>query len=258
MENRIVIKVGTSTLTHATGRLNIRRTEELVKVLSDIKNSGKELILVSSGAIAVGAGKLSMYSRPADLPGKQACAAVGQCELMHIYDQLFARYNHIVAQVLLTRDAVEDAGRRMHAENTFERLLSLGIIPIVNENDTVSVDEINFGDNDALSATVAQLVHADQLVILSDIEGLYDMDPKEHPEARLISRVERITPEILRLAGGKGSEFGTGGMITKLHAAQTAFASGFTMRILSGSDPNILYDCMEGKPVGTLFAPKEV
>jgi glutamate 5-kinase len=250
---RIVVKVGTTTLTHPTGQLNIRRTEALVKVLSDLKNAGKELVLVTSGAIGIGAGKLGMRSRPTDLPTKQACAAVGQCELMYIYDKLFSAYNHTVSQLLLTRDAVDQTDRRENIENTFQRLLALGVIPIVNENDTVAVEEIVFGDNDTLSAIVAKAVGADLLILMSDIDGLYDANPKENPNAKLIPHVSAITPEILALAGGKGSEFGTGGMITKLHAAEIAMDSGCDMMILNGSDPAILYDVLDGKQVGTLF-----
>lgn len=254
---RIVIKVGTATLTHPTGQLNIRLTEKLIKVISDLKNSGKEIVLVSSGAIGVGAGKLGLVKRPTDLPSKQACAAVGQCELMYIYDKLFGAYNHTVAQVLLTRDAVDQPTRRQYIENTFGRLLEMGTIPIVNENDTVAVEEIVFGDNDTLSAIVAKAVGAELLIILSDIDGLYDKNPKEHPDAKLIPVVRRITPEIEAVAGGKGSEFGTGGMITKLHAAQIAMDAKCSMLILNGKDPDILYDCFDGKAVGTLFEAED-
>lgn len=254
---RIVIKIGTATLTHPTGQLNIRLTEKLIKVISDLKNSGKEIVLVSSGAIGVGAGKLGLSKRPSDLPSKQACAAVGQCELMYIYDKLFGAYNHTVAQVLLTRDAVDQPTRRQYIENTFGRLLEMGTIPIVNENDTVAVEEIVFGDNDTLSAIVAKAVGAELLIILSDIDGLYDKNPKEYPDAKLIPVVHRITPEIEAAAGGKGSEFGTGGMITKLHAAQIAMDSHCSMLILNGKDPDILYDCFDGKAVGTLFEEEE-
>lgn len=254
---RIVIKVGTTTLAHPTGQLNIRLTEKLIKVIADLKNSGKEIVLVSSGAIGIGAGKLGLKKRPTDLSAKQACAAVGQCELMYIYDKLFGAYNHTVAQVLLTRDAVDQQTRREYIENTFEKLLEMGTIPIVNENDTVAVEEIVFGDNDTLSAIVAKAVGGQLLIILSDIDGLYDKNPKEYPDAKLIPLVHEITPELEAAAGGKGSELGTGGMITKLHAAQIAMESGCDMMILNGSDPDILYDCLQGKAAGTLFLAEE-
>lgn len=254
---RIVIKVGTATLTHPTGQLNIRLTEKLVKVIADLKNAGKQIVLVSSGAIGIGAGKMGLAKRPTDLPSKQACAAVGQCELMYIYDKLFGIYNHTVAQVLLTRDAVDCKTRREHIENTFSKLLEMGTIPIVNENDTVAVDEIVFGDNDTLSAMVAQSVSAELLIILSDIDGLYDANPKQNKDAKLIPVVHQITPELEAMAGGKGSEFGTGGMITKLHAAQIALKAGCDMMILNGKDPDILYDCFDGSAKGTLFTAEE-
>ncbi len=250
---RIVVKVGTSTLTYDGGGINIRRVEKLVKVLSDIKNSGKEVILVSSGAIGVGMGKLGIKSRPACVKDKQALAAIGQCELINFYSGLFDHYNHNVAQVLLTKDVVSDPKRNENARNTFERLLELGIIPIVNENDVISTEQIEFGDNDTLSATVACLADADLLVILSDIDGLYDSDPRSNPDARLIEEVEKITPEIEALAGGAGSERGTGGMITKILAAKTATEAGIDMLINNGADPMILYDIIDGEKRGTLF-----
>ena len=250
---RVVVKVGSSTLTHETGLLNIRRMERFVRVLADIKNSGKELILVSSGAIAVGLGKLGLRERPADTPGKQAMAAIGQCELMYLYDNLFGEYNHTVAQVLLTRDVVEEAKRKENCVNAFERLLRLGVIPVVNENDTVSVEEIEFGDNDSLSALVAVLTGADALVIVSDIDGLYDGDPRENPNARLIPRVDCIDEGIAASAGGAGSKRGTGGMLTKVRAAKLACAEGVDMAIINGKDPALLYDLFEGKAVGTHF-----
>ncbi len=252
---RIVIKVGTSTLTHKTGLLNIRRIERLVKVISDIKNSGKEIILVSSGAVGVGVGELGLKQKPSDVPSKQACAAVGQCELMYIYDKNFLQYNHRIAQILLTRDIIEDDKRKQNVRNAFDKLLEYGVIPIVNENDTVSTEELEleFGDNDTLSAIVASLVGADMLVILSDIDGLYDKDPKKHPDAKLISRVSEIDDNIKRLAGGEGSAFSTGGMKTKLNAAEIAFKNGFPMILLNGFDTKKLYDLYDGKIVGTLF-----
>ena len=255
---RIVVKVGTSTLAHSTGRLNIRHTEDLVKVLSDLKNAGHEVILVSSGAIGMGVGKLSLPQRPKDMATKQACASVGQCELMYTYDRLFTAYNHNVAQVLLTGVDVEDAGRRQNVENTLNRLLELGALPIINENDSVATDEItSIGDNDTLAAIVACCCKADLLVLLSDIDGLYTANPHTHPEARLLPLVERITPEILALADGVGSSLGTGGMSTKLRAAQLVTELGADMVIANGSHPELLYDIAEGRPVGTRFAGRK-
>ena len=254
---RVVVKVGTSTLTHESGLINIRRIEQLVKVLADLKNSGKEIVLVSSGAIAVGIGKLGLKERPSDIPSKQACAAIGQCELMYLYDKLFSGFNHNVAQILLTRDNVEMEDRREYIVNTFDRLLEFGVVPIVNENDTVAVDEIVFGDNDSLSATVAELAGADLLILMSDIEGLYNQNPKNNPNARLIPRVDKIDDYIRSIAGGSGTNRGTGGMITKIHAAEIATQSGIDMLIVNGSNPEILYDVFEGKEVGTHFVREE-
>ena len=254
---RIVVKIGTSTLTHATGRLNIRRVESLCKTLADLKNAGHEIILVSSGAIGMGVGKLMLPGRPEDMPTKQAAAAVGQCELMYTYDKLFEEYHHTVAQILLTGSDVENEERHRNFQNTISRLLQLGALPIVNENDTVVTDEIALGDNDTLGAVVAVSVRADLLVLLSDIEGLYTADPHRDPNAQLIRRVETITPEIEALAGGKGSALGTGGMTTKLSAAKMATAAGTDMIIANGERPELLYDIAEGKPVGTRFIAKE-
>ncbi|HIS64928.1 MAG TPA: glutamate 5-kinase [Candidatus Avoscillospira avistercoris] len=254
---RIVVKVGTSTLTHATGRLNIRRVEALCKVLSDLKNAGHEIILVSSGAIGMGVGKLMLTSRPTDMPTKQAAAAVGQCELMYVYDKLFSEYHHTVAQILLTGSDVENPQRHDNFRNTMFRLLELGALPIVNENDTVVTDEIAVGDNDTLGAVVAVSVAADLLVLLSDIDGLYTADPHKHPDARLIDRVETITPEIAALAGGKGSALGTGGMATKLSAAKLATEAGTDMIIANGQHPELLYEIADGNAVGTRFVAKE-
>ncbi|MCD7843487.1 MAG: glutamate 5-kinase [Clostridiales bacterium] len=254
---RIVVKVGTSTLAHHTGNLNIRRVELLTKVLSDLKNSGHEIILVSSGAIGMGVGKLSLKSRPADLPGKQAAAAVGQCELMYTYDKLFSEYNHTVAQVLLTGEDVCDEKRRCNMKNTLMRLLELTVIPIVNENDAVVTDEIGventIGEIDTLSAIVAQLVDADLLVLLSDIDGLYTADPHKSADARLIETVDEMTPDIEALAGGSGSRLGTGGMTTKLAAARIATDAGIDMIIANGQRPELLYEIGDGKRVGTRF-----
>ena len=257
---RIVIKVGTSTLTHESGLLNIRRVEQLVKVLADLKNSGRQIILVSSGAMAVGVGKLGLPARPGDMPGKQAVAAVGQCELMYIYDKHFSEYNHVTAQVLLTRDVVDQPVRKQNVQNTFCRLLDMGAIPIVNENDTVSTEEIEyggkFGDNDTLSAIVAALAGADLLILLTDIDGLFDQDPRKNPGAKLVPLVEEVTPEIEAAASGVGSARGTGGMITKLHAAKIAAANGVDMVIMNGKNPARLYDLLEGRQVGTFFPAK--
>ena len=254
---RIVVKVGTSTLAHATGRMNIRHVEDLVKVLSDLKNAGHEVILVSSGAIGMGVGKLNLPGKPSDMPTKQAAAAVGQCELMYTYDRLFLQYNHTVAQILLTGEDVEHSERRENFENTMERLLELGSLPIINENDTVATAEIKVGDNDTLGAIVAKCVKADLLVLLSDIEGLYTADPRKDPSAKLIPVVEEVTPEIEALAGGVGSGLATGGMATKLRAAKTVNAVGCDMIITNGEHPEVLYDIAEGKAVGTRFVGKK-
>ncbi len=254
---RIVVKVGTSTLTYGNGRLNLRRIEGLARVLSDIKNSGRELLLVTSAAIGVGTGQLGLRERPRDVGGKQAAAAVGQCELMYTYDKQFSEYGHITAQVLLTRDVVEDERRKQNVVNTFSRLLEFGVLPIVNENDTVATEELEFGDNDTLSAIVATLADADALIMLTDIDGLYDADPRRHPEARRIPVVETIDDKLLALAEGAGSTLGTGGMITKLHAAQIATAAGIPTVIMNGDRPENLYDLLEGQPIGTIFTVKE-
>ena len=250
---RIVIKVGTSTLTHSTGRLNIRRVEELCKVLSDIKNAGHEIVLVSSGAIGMGVGKLHLRERPQDMPSKQAAAAVGQCELMYVYDKLFSEYNHTAAQILLTGEDMRDPARHQNFANTMLQLLHWSAIPVINENDTVATDEIAVGDNDTLSALVAVSIKADLLILLSDIDGLYTADPHTHPDAALIHEVRELTPELQAAAGGSGSALGTGGMTTKLHAARLCMEAGADMMILNGAKPTILYDVMEGKPLGTRF-----
>ena len=254
---RIVVKIGTSTLAHTGGRLNIRRTEQLVKVLSDLKNAGHEMILVSSGAIGLGAGKLQI-ARPKDMPTKQAAAAVGQCELMYVYDRLFADYNHTVAQLLLTREDFDNDRRLENLENTVFRLLELGVIPIINENDTVATEEIAVGDNDTMSAMVAKYVKGDLLILLSDIDGLYTKDPHRYDDAVLIGEVRSITPEIMALAGGAGSALGTGGMATKLSAAKIIMDAGGDMVIANGKDPRILYDIIGGKITGTRFIGKGV
>ncbi|WP_294760510.1 glutamate 5-kinase [uncultured Gemmiger sp.] len=253
---RIVIKVGTSTLAHPGGRLNIRHTEDLVKVWSDIKNAGHELVVVSSAATGLGVGKLQI-ARPQDMVTKQAAAAVGQCELMYTYDRLFGQYNHTVAQMLLTWADFEHENRRVNLHNTLERLLELGAIPIINENDPISCEEYSLGDNDTLAALVAECIRADLVILLSDIDGLYTADPHTHTDARLIPVVEDITPEIDRLAGGAGSALGTGGMATKISAARRATAAGVDLIIANGAHAEVLYDIMDGKAVGTRFVGKK-
>lgn len=257
MENkRVVVKVGTSTLTYENGKLNIRRIEALCKVLSDLQNAGHQIILVSSGAIGVGVGKLGLKKRPHETAQKQAVAAVGQCELMFIYDKLFGEYNHTVAQVLLTRDVMMNDHTKQNVINTLQELMALDIIPVVNENDTVAIDELvgsNFGDNDTLSAIVADLAEADLLVILTDIDGLYDSDPRNNPDAKLIPVVTHIDENIRKMAGGSGSNRGTGGMSTKVSAAVVANDAGIDCCVINGQDPARLYDLLDGKPVGTRF-----
>lgn len=251
---RIVVKVGTSTLAYATGRMNIQRVERLCKVLSDLKNAGHEIILVSSGAIGMGFGKLNLPGRPQDMPTKQASAAVGQCELMYVYDKLFTEYNHTVAQLLITAPDIADGGsRKKNFHNTMDRLLELGALPVINENDTVSTEEIAVGDNDTLSAIVAATVSADLLILLSDIDGLYDGDPRKNPDAKLIPTVAAIDERIIALGGGSGSGLGTGGMATKLTAAQVATAAGCEMVIANGEKPELMYEIIAGEQVGTRF-----
>ncbi len=254
---RIVVKVGTSTLAHSTGNINIRHVEELCKVLSDLKNAGHEIILVSSGAIGMGVGKLSLKERPADMATKQAAAAVGQCELMYTYDKLFSEYNHTVAQILLTGLDLEDPTRYHNIKTTMNRLLDLSVLPVINENDTVNTDEISVGDNDTLGAIVAVSMHADLLVLLSDIDGLYTADPHKDPEAKLIDEISEITPEIEALGGKSQSGLGTGGMATKLAAAKRCVARGTDVIIANGSSPAVLYDIIDGKNVGTRFISKK-
>lgn len=254
---RIVVKIGTSTLTHSTGNLNIRRFEELCKVMADLKNAGHEIILVSSGAIAMGVGKLGLMTRPSDMPGKQAAAAVGQCELMYFYDRMFSAYNQTVAQLLLTGEDFKNDDRHNNFRNAMARLLDMGVLPIINENDTVSTEEIGVGDNDSLGAYVAESVKADILVLLSDCDGLFTAEPTENPDAKLIDTVTAITDEIREIAGGKGSAFGTGGMKTKIHAAEICFGCGCDMVIANGQNPEILYGIVDGQKIGTRFtAPK--
>ena len=255
---RIVIKVGTSTLAHKTGRLNIRQTEKLAKVLSDLKNSGNEILLVSSGAIGMGVGKLSLPERPTDIPTKQAAAAVGQCELMYVYDKLFGEYHHNVAQILLTADDFEDAAKYENFSNTLNRLLQLGALPIINENDTVSTAELGIGDNDTLSALVAIGAKADLLVLLSDIDGLYTADPHKDENAKLIPTVSDMDEYIMSLGEGSSTSLGTGGMKTKLSAASLVTERGIDMVICNGADPEALYDICEGRAAGTRFTGKKL
>ncbi|MBO5412338.1 MAG: glutamate 5-kinase [Clostridia bacterium] len=245
---RIVIKVGTSTLAHATGRLNIRRTNELCRVVSDLKNAGHEVLLVSSGAIGMGVGKLGLSVKPKDIPTKQAAAAIGQCELMYTYDRLFTEYNHTVAQILLTGADFSASDRHENFNNTIRRLLELGALPIINENDTIATDEIKVGDNDTLSALVAVSVQASLLVILSDVDGLYSADPRKNENATLIREVHGIDERMKALAGDAGSTLGTGGMKTKLHAAEICNDAGLDMVICNGKSPEILYDIVAKNP----------
>ncbi|MBE6645898.1 MAG: glutamate 5-kinase [Ruminococcaceae bacterium] len=254
---KIVIKVGTSTLTYQNGCVNIRRIESLCKIISDLMNAGNEVILVSSGAIGMGVGKLNLKERPHDIAGKQAAAAVGQCELMYIYDREFGNHNKTVAQILLTAPDLKCEDRHKKFEATMSNLLELGVLPIVNENDTVATEEIEFGDNDTLAALVSEGVRADLLVLLSDIDGLYTADPKKDPSASLIHDVHEITPEIEALGGGAGSGLGTGGMVTKLRAAKIATESGCDMIIANGAFPELLYNIIDGEPVGTKFYKKK-
>ena len=240
---RIVVKVGTSTLTHATGNLNIKRVETLCKVMSDIKNAGHEMILVSSGATGMGVGKLGLAKKPEDIATKQAAAAVGQCELMYTYDKLFLEYNHCVAQVLVTKADIDNETHRKNLHNTLTKLLELNTIPVINENDSVANEEFYIGENDSLAA----------LILLSDIDGLFTADPHKDKNATLIKEVKEITPEVMALAGGAGSSLGTGGMATKLRAAQIALDAGIDMVISNGTNPEILYDIVDGKEVGTRF-----
>ena len=253
---RIVIKIGTSTLAYASGHLNIRRVEELCRVISDIKNAGNQIILVSSGAIGMGVGKLGLPCRPEDIPTKQAAAAVGQCELMYTYDKLFGEYNHTVAQLLITGGDIENEIRHQNFSNTIRRLLVMGALPIINENDTLATEEIVIGDNDTLAAIVAKSVNADLLVLLSDIDGLYTADPHKDPNARLIPLVTTLDESIYSLAGGNGSALGTGGMVTKLNAAKICLSCGCDMVIANGANPLNLYDITDGLPVGTKFTEK--
>lgn len=254
---RIVVKVGTSTLTYDNGDINLARIEKLARVLSDLMNAGKEVVLVTSGAVQVGVKKLKLKEKPNSIREKQAAASVGQCELMHIYSKFFGEYSHIVGQVLLTKDVIEDEHVRNNVVNTFEKLIEDKVIPIVNENDTVAIDEIEnivrFGDNDNLSAIVSVLIHADLLVILSDIDGFFDSDPTKNPNSKLMKVIDGITPELENFAGDSGTDVGTGGMVTKLTAAKTATSAGVSLILANGKEPSILRDIIEGQEIGTLF-----
>ena len=254
---RIVFKVGTSTLTHETGKLNLRRIEDLARTLADLANSGAEVVLVSSAAISAGCARLGIEERPESTVGRQAVAAVGQSELMRVYEHFFSDFGHTVAQILVTRDELENETVRRNARATVDALLSMGCIPIVNENDTIAFDEIEFGDNDTLSAHVALLCDADALVILSDIDGFYDADPHTDPDARLIERVDKIDDRVRACAGGAGTRRGTGGLVTKVHAAEIACGAGIPMYLVNGADPSVIYDLRDGKKAGTLFAARE-
>lgn len=253
---RTVVKVGTSTLTYENGKINYRRIEQLCKVLCDLHNSGEDILLVSSGAIGVGMGKTGLSRRPSETKKKQALAAIGQCELMFMYDKMFGEYNHNVAQILLTADTVETNSKRENVYNTIDSLLDMDIIPIINENDTVAIDELdgnNFGDNDMLSAIVSRIVAADRLIILTDIDGLYDSNPRTNPDAQKIDIVTKITKDITEMAAGSGSNRGTGGMITKLFAADYATKRGIEVHVINGQNPNLLYQVFDGECPGTVF-----
>lgn len=254
---RVVVKVGTSTLAHKSGCIDIRHIEQLCKVISDLKNAGHEMVLVSSGAIGMGVGKLALNERPSDMQTKQAVAAVGQCELMYAYDKLFSEYNHTVAQVLVTGQDMEDEQRHNNITNTVNRLLQLKVLPVINENDTVATEEISIGDNDTLGALVAVSVKADLLVMLSDIDGMYTADPYADKDAKLIKIVDVINSDILAASGDKHSGLGTGGMNTKLRAAGICMKNGTDTVIANGSNPAVLYDILEGKQIGTRFVSKK-
>jgi glutamate 5-kinase len=253
LKKRIVVKVGTSSLSYKNGRLNFQRIANLSYVLSALRTRSLEVVLVSSGAIGVGAGRIGLVEKPTELSKKQALAAIGQAELMKIYQKFFEEYNQIVAQVLLTKDIVTLPERYQNAKNTMLKLLGMGIIPIINENDTISTYEIEFGDNDTLSANVAELIEADLLILLSDIDGLYSADPKVESSAEIIRTVDRITPELEKLASGAGTSFGTGGMVTKIAAAKICIKANIDTVITNGNDPTIIFEILDGKNVGTHF-----
>ncbi|MBQ8510086.1 MAG: glutamate 5-kinase [Clostridia bacterium] len=256
-KSKIVVKLGSNTLTHETGSLNLRRMERLACILSDFKNQGHQIILVSSGAVAAGMARLGLERRPDSIEEKQALAAVGQAELMQVYERFFAAYGHVVGQLLLTKDVIDIPARRQSAENTFRQLLEMRVIPIVNENDPISIEELKFGGNDTLAAYVALICGADILINMSDIDGLFDSDPRKNPDAMLITRVDEINDRILSYAGGAGTDRGTGGMITKIKAAQIVTEAGIPMLIVNGKNPAVLYDISDGRHIGTYFAAKK-
>ncbi len=255
-KKRIVIKIGTSTLSYLNGRLNFQLVEKLAKVLSEIKQRGIQIVLVSSGSIGIGAGRLGLTAKPDKLSKKQALAAIGQAELIKIYQKFFENNNQIVAQVLLTKDIVTIPGRQKNAKNTLKKLLSMGIIPIINENDTIATNEIEFGDNDTLSAHVAELISADLLIMLSDINGLYSADPKTESSARIIHTVHEITPQIEKIATDSGTSFSTGGMSTKIAAVKISSKANINTVITNGSDPAVVFKILDGEKIGTLFLAK--
>jgi glutamate 5-kinase len=254
---RIVVKVGTSTITYPNGKINYEKIEKMARILTDFQNQGREMILVSSGAGAAGVGRMGLEAKPKTIPGKQACAAVGQGILMHIYERIFGEYGQVVAQVLLTKNDMVNRHSYANARNALQEMISWGVIPIINENDVVAIDEFKIGDNDNLSALVASLADADLDILLSDIDGLYTANPKTHPDAKLVSVVEEVTPEIEATAGGTGSRNATGGMLTKLQAAKNAMSAGIALIIANGEHLEILRNILRGEPVGTLFVPKE-
>lgn len=254
---RVVVKVGTSTITYSNGKINYEKIEKLARIMTDLQNQGKEMILVSSGAGAAGVGRLGLDAKPSTIPGKQACAAVGQGILMHIYERLFGEYGQVVAQVLLTKADMVNRHSYANARNALQEMISWGVIPIINENDVVAIDEFKIGDNDNLSALVASLADADLDILLSDIDGLYTANPKTHPEAKLVSVVEEVTPAIEATAGGVGSKNATGGMLTKLQAAKNAMSAGIALVIANGENLEVLRQILKGEPVGTLFVPRE-
>ncbi len=255
---RIVVKVGTSSLTYANGKLNLPQIDLLARQLTDLYNQGKEVVLVSSGAIATGMGRLGLEEKPKDIPQKQALAAVGQGVLLHLYEKMFAEYGQIVAQLLLTKADLDNHMRFLNARNTLLALLKMGIIPIINENDTVSIDEIRIGDNDTLAATVGVLIEADLVILLSDIQGLYESDPRKNPAAKMLEVVEKIDNSIESLAGAAGSNLGTGGMVTKIMAAKIANNAGIPLVIAHGAEENVLAKIVKGENVGTLFLANDV
>ncbi|WP_281519482.1 glutamate 5-kinase [Acidaminococcus timonensis] len=254
---RIVVKVGTNTITYPNGKINYEKIEKMARILTDFQNQGREMILVSSGAGAAGVGRMGLEAKPKTIPGKQACAAVGQGILMHIYERIFGEYGQVVAQVLLTKNDMVNRHSYANARNALQEMISWGVIPIINENDVVAIDEFKIGDNDNLSALVASLADADLDILLSDIDGLYTANPKTHPDAKLVSVVEEVTPEIEATAGGAGSRNATGGMLTKLQAAKNAMSAGIALIIANGEHLEILRNILRGEPVGTLFVPKE-